>query len=41
MTGGGLKRITDYVKYEELFCLTYGDGVSNFNISDLIAFHKA
>ena len=41
MTGGRLKRITDYVKDEELFCLTYGDGVSDVNITDLIAFHKA
>ena len=41
MTGGRLKRITDYVKDEELFCLTYGDGVSDVHIKDLIAFHKA
>ena len=41
MTGGRLKRVADYVKDEELFCLTYGDGVSDVNITDLIAFHKA
>lgn len=41
MTGGRLKRIADYVKDEEAFCLTYGDGVSDVNITDLIAFHKA
>ncbi len=41
MTGGRLKRVTDYVKDEEAFCLTYGDGVSDVNITDLIAFHKA
>ena len=41
MTGGRLKRIANYVKDEEVFCLTYGDGVSDVNITDLIAFHKA
>jgi glucose-1-phosphate cytidylyltransferase len=40
-TGGRLKRIVDYVKDEELFCLTYGDGVSDVNIVELIAFHKS
>ena len=28
MTGGRLRRVIDYVKYEEAFCFTYGDGVS-------------
>jgi len=41
MTGGRLKRVKGYVKNEELFCLTYGDGVSDVNITELIAFHKA
>lgn len=41
MTGGRLKRVADYVKDEEAFCFTYGDGVSDVNISELIAFHKA
>lgn len=41
MTGGRVKRIYDYIKDEEDFCLTYGDGVSNVNISDLIKFHKS
>ena len=41
MTGGRLKRVMSYVRDEEAFCLTYGDGVSNVNISDLIRFHKA
>ncbi|MDI1246509.1 MAG: glucose-1-phosphate cytidylyltransferase [Rhodoferax sp.] len=40
MTGGRLKRVANYVKEEELFCLTYGDGVSDVNITELIAFHK-
>jgi len=40
MTGGRLKRVKDYVK-DGTFCLTYGDGVSNVNIKDLIDFHKS
>ena len=39
MTGGRLKRIKEYLDNES-FCLTYGDGVSNINIAELIAFHK-
>ena len=41
MTGGRLKRVAGFVKDEEVFCLTYGDGVSDVNISELIAFHKS
>ena len=41
MTGGRLRRVAPYVKDEEAFCFTYGDGVSNINIAELIAFHKA
>lgn len=41
MTGGRLKRVEPYVKDEELFCFTYGDGVGDVNIAELIAFHKA
>ena len=37
-TGGRLKRIKDYV--DGTFCLTYGDGVSDINIIDLVNFHK-
>jgi len=40
MTGGRLKRVADYVA-DEPFCLTYGDGVSDIDISLLIAQHKA
>jgi glucose-1-phosphate cytidylyltransferase len=40
MTGGRLKRVASYVSNEEVFCLTYGDGLSDVNIADLIAFHK-
>jgi len=40
MTGGRLGRVAEYVKNEEVFCFTYGDGVSDVNITELIAFHK-
>ena len=40
MTGGRLKRVANYVKDEEAFCFTYGDGVSDLNISALIKFHR-
>ena len=39
MTGGRLKRIESYIKDEESFCLTYGDGVGDVNIAELIDFH--
>jgi glucose-1-phosphate cytidylyltransferase len=41
MTGGRLKRVEQYVKDEEAFCMTYGDGVSDVDIGALVAFHKA
>ena len=41
MTGGRLKRVKDYVKDEEAFCFTYGDGVGNIDITKLIQFHQA
>ena len=40
MTGGRLKRVLPYIKDEEAFCFTYGDGVSDINIAELINFHK-
>ena len=40
MTGGRILRIFEYIKNEEMFCLTYGDGVGDVNISELIEFHK-
>ena len=40
MTGGRMQRIEEYVKDEESFCLTYGDGVSDINITNLIDYHK-
>jgi len=41
MTGGRLKRVAGYLQDEDIFCLTYGDGLSDVNITELIAFHKA
>jgi glucose-1-phosphate cytidylyltransferase len=40
MTGGRLGRVVDYVKNEEAFCFTYGDGVGDIDISTGIEFHK-
>lgn len=40
MTGGRLKRVASYLKDEDVFCFTYGDGVSDINITRLIEFHK-
>ena len=39
MTGGRLKRVKEYVKNEDAFCFTYGDGVSDIDITKLIEFH--
>ena len=39
-TGGRLKRVEKYVKDEENFCFTYGDGLGDVNISKLIELHK-
>ena len=38
MTGGRLKRIEKEI--DDTFCMTYGDGVSDVNLNDLILFHK-
>ena len=40
LTGGRLKRVTDYIKNEEAFCFTYGDGVSDVDIGASIKFHQ-
>ncbi len=40
MTGGRLKRVADYLRNEESFCFTYGDGLSDLDISREITFHK-
>jgi glucose-1-phosphate cytidylyltransferase len=39
-TGGRLLAVSQYIKDEESFCLTYGDGVSDIDISASIKFHK-
>jgi glucose-1-phosphate cytidylyltransferase len=39
-TGGRIKKIFDYIKDENDFCLTYGDGISDIDISKSIAFHR-
>jgi len=41
MTGGRLKRVHDYIKNEDCFCFTYGDGLADINIGRLINFHQA
>lgn len=41
MTGGRLRRVGRFLEEDEAFCFTYGDGVSDLNISALVAFHKA
>lgn len=40
LTGGRLKRVATYLKDEEAFCFTYGDGVADINISTEIEFHR-
>ncbi len=41
MTGGRLKRAARFLNPDEDFCFTYGDGVSNINVTELIRFHQA
>jgi glucose-1-phosphate cytidylyltransferase len=41
MTGGRLRRVGHYLKQEDSFCVTYGDGVADINISELVKFHHA
>ena len=40
LTGGRLKRVSDFVKNEDCFCFTYGDGLGNVNIRASIDFHR-
>jgi glucose-1-phosphate cytidylyltransferase len=40
MTGGRLASVTKYIQDEELFCFTYGDGLSDIDISKSIEFHR-
>ena len=39
MTGGRLRRVGRFLEEDEAFCFTYGDGVSDLNISALVDFH--
>lgn len=39
MTGGRLRRVREYLGDDD-FCMTYGDGLSDVNVSDLVALHK-
>lgn len=41
MTGGRLRRVREYLGDEDAFCMTYGDGVADVNIAELVAFHRA
>ena len=40
MTGGRLRRVAEYVKNEEAFFFTYGDGVGDINITETLRFHR-
>jgi len=39
MTGGRLKRVRDYLRKDEPFCFTYGDGLAAIDIGELVKFH--
>lgn len=41
MTGGRIARIKPYIRQDESFMLTYGDGVADVDISELVKFHKS
>lgn len=38
MTGGRLRRVADHI--DDTFCFTYGDGVSDIDVTELLAFHR-
>jgi glucose-1-phosphate cytidylyltransferase len=40
MTGGRLKRVSEYIGNEPEFCFTYGDGVGDVNVSESLKFHR-
>ena len=40
MTGGRLKRVRDFLSDQEMFCMTYGDGVADVDIAAQLAFHR-
>lgn len=39
-TGGRIKKVEKYLETDETFCVTYGDGLSDVNITELLAFHQ-
>lgn len=41
MTGGRLKRVASYLEGDSEFCFTYGDGVADINLHQLIEFHRS
>ena len=41
MTGGRMKAVSKYLKNEDYFCMTYGDGLSDIDISKSIEFHNS
>lgn len=41
LTGGRLKKVTSYIKDEDAFCFTYGDGLADIDITEEIKFHKS
>jgi glucose-1-phosphate cytidylyltransferase len=41
LTGGRLKRVAEFLKDEEVFCFTYGDGVADIDITAQLAFHRS
>ena len=40
-TGGRLRRIAQYLDDADTFCMTYGDGVADVDITNLLAFHRS
>jgi glucose-1-phosphate cytidylyltransferase len=40
LTGGRLRRVSEYIKDDKAFCFTYGDGVSDVDISALVRYHR-
>jgi glucose-1-phosphate cytidylyltransferase len=40
MTGGRLRRVREYIEDDQDFCFTYGDGVGDINITELVKFHR-
>ena len=40
MTGGRIRRIAHHLDHDDAFCLTYGDGVGDIDITRLLAFHR-